>query len=73
MNLKKLMAGFYQKAQGDPKKLPWYQEEPINNVNDFLPLVKGTALDVGCGSGEHSMWLAKKGFNVTGIDMFDEA
>lgn len=26
------------------------------------------ALDIGCGTGNHSMWLAKKGLTVTGLD-----
>lgn len=30
-----------------------------------------TILDAGCGSGRHSMRLAKKGFSVTGIDFSD--
>lgn len=33
-----------------------------------LNLVKGTVLDVGCGSGSHSLELQKKGFTVKAID-----
>jgi SAM-dependent methyltransferase len=33
-----------------------------------LQLVKGTVLDVGCGAGNHSLWLQDKGFKVKGID-----
>jgi SAM-dependent methyltransferase len=29
---------------------------------------KGSIIDVGCGAGRHSKYLASKGFNVTGID-----
>lgn len=29
-------------------------------------------LDVGCGTGTHSLFLAKKGFNVTGIDTSEQ-
>lgn len=41
---------------------------------DFLlslyPLVKGMSiLDVGCGTGRHSLELTRRGFNVTGIDL----
>ncbi len=32
-----------------------------------------TVLDVGCGSGQHLLDLAKKGFNVSGIDNSGEA
>ncbi|MFC0605959.1 class I SAM-dependent methyltransferase [Winogradskyella pulchriflava] len=33
-----------------------------------LQLSKGTILDVGCGTGNHTLWLQDKGFNVKGID-----
>ncbi|MBV7270420.1 class I SAM-dependent methyltransferase [Winogradskyella luteola] len=35
---------------------------------EALRLCKGTILDVGCGSGSHSLWLQNKGFNVKAID-----
>lgn len=34
-----------------------------------LKLSKGTILDVGCGSGNHSLYLQKKGLDVKGIDV----
>ena len=33
-----------------------------------LQLAKGKILDVGCGSGSHSLWLQEKGFDVKAID-----
>lgn len=33
-----------------------------------LQLSKGKILDVGCGAGNHALWLQEKGFNVKGID-----
>jgi SAM-dependent methyltransferase len=33
----------------------------------------GRALDIGCGAGVFSVWLAQQGLDVTGIDLFDEA
>lgn len=33
-----------------------------------LQLTKGNILDVGCGSGSHSLWLQSKGLQVTAID-----
>ena len=34
---------------------------------------RGSVLDVGCGSGNHSLYLLNKGFNVTAIDESDGA
>ncbi len=33
-----------------------------------LALSKGNVLDVGCGAGNHSLWLQDKGLKVKGID-----
>ncbi len=46
----------------------------IDNLIDFLKPIDGaTMLDVACGKGRHSMQLASKGFNVTGIDLSAES
>ncbi|WP_100611254.1 class I SAM-dependent methyltransferase [Confluentibacter lentus] len=34
-----------------------------------LQLAKGSILDVGCGAGNHSLYLQKKGFDVKAIDI----
>lgn len=46
--------------------------------NPFLPqdiagLPVGTALDVGCGEGSDSVWLARQGWKVTAVDISDVA
>ena len=38
-----------------------------------LQLAKGKILDVGCGSGTHSLYLQDKGFEVTSIDISENA
>ncbi len=38
-----------------------------------LQLAKGTVLDVGCGSGSHSLYLQEKGFEVKAIDISEGA
>lgn len=38
-----------------------------------LKMTKGNVLDVGCGSGSHSLYLQEKGFNVKAIDLSEGA
>lgn len=34
-----------------------------------LKYVRGKVLDIGCGAGRHSLWLQRKGFEVTAVDI----
>lgn len=36
-------------------------------------LAKGKVLDIGCGAGSHSLYLQEKGFEVTSIDISENA
>ncbi|WP_432523205.1 class I SAM-dependent methyltransferase [Kineococcus sp. SYSU DK006] len=38
-------------------------------VHHASALPPGTALDVGCGEGADSLWLAARGWHVTGVDI----
>jgi SAM-dependent methyltransferase len=38
-----------------------------------LELCRGKILDVGCGAGSHSLYLQQKGFEVTSIDISENA
>jgi len=38
-----------------------------------LQLSKGKILDIGCGAGSHSLFLQQKGFEVTSIDISENA
>ncbi len=55
-------------ARYTEKELVWSAEP-----NRFLPplidpLPAGTALDLGCGEGRNAIWLAREGWDVTGVD-----
>lgn len=46
----------------------------IDKLIDYLkPTAHATMLDVACGKGRHSIQLAGKGYDVTGIDLSDES
>src|SRR5207248_8252043 len=36
-------------------------------------LPKGAALDLGCGTGDYAIYLARKGWTVTGVDLVAHA
>jgi SAM-dependent methyltransferase len=56
--------------------LPWDTDEPDPNLVETvqrLGLGPGRALDVGCGTGTHAVWLASLGFDVVGVDVSERA
>ena len=61
-------SSFYHKlyANRDEKEAADFIDELINELQ---PPPKCRILDLGCGNGRHSKWLATKGFDVTGIDL----
>jgi SAM-dependent methyltransferase len=56
--------------------LPWNINRPdfnlISTVRDY-GIGPCKALDIGCGTGDNALWLARQGFAVTGIDSAEKA
>jgi SAM-dependent methyltransferase len=55
---------------------PWDTSTPEPTLVDFVRstgVTSGRALDVGCGTGTHALWLASQGFEVIGVDISPRA
>lgn len=56
--------------------LPWELGKPrkiLVNLIEKGIIKKGKALDICCGAGSNTVYLAQKGFDVTGIDISSKA
>jgi 2-polyprenyl-3-methyl-5-hydroxy-6-metoxy-1,4-benzoquinol methylase len=54
--------------------IPWHSDKPPGFlVRSIRSVPRGAALDVCCGAGTSSVYLAGQGFRVTGIDVSPEA
>jgi SAM-dependent methyltransferase len=55
--------------------MPWDTGEPDEHLVRFIrgggaPVITaGPALEIGCGTGTNSVWLAENGFSVLGLDV----
>ena len=59
-----------------PKELPWETlkpSPPLVRLVESGKIPPGRALDIGCGLGIQSIYLAQEGFKVTGIDISETA
>ena len=63
-------------SEEDVLPLPYlfrrYSEMPMLEQK-ALQLCKGSVLDVGCGAGNHGLWLQERGLKVKGIDISEGA
>jgi SAM-dependent methyltransferase len=56
--------------------LPWDTGEPDGHLVELIKsgtISPGRILEVGCGTGTNSLWLASQGFSVLGVDIAREA
>lgn len=47
----------------------WSGDPNVHLVAELADLPPGTALDAGCGEGADALWLARRGWRVTGVDV----
>ena len=54
--------------------VPWDQADPPPEVLEFVPtLPVGRALDLGCGLGRATIFLARRGWQADGVDFIAQA
>ncbi len=65
----------YDWAGSDRSKLPWAHDEPTLFLRDIVAQrgKPGKALDIGCGAGTDSLYLAGEGWDVTSLDFMPAA
>ena len=64
------------KARYKSGDTPWDVGEPDFNLIEITRrhvIERGKALDVGCGTGDNSIWLARNQFQTAGVDVSDIA
>ncbi|HJP38603.1 MAG TPA: class I SAM-dependent methyltransferase [Gammaproteobacteria bacterium] len=71
---KKIFRRLYNSAK-KPEDLPWHEADPpallIQTLNQRS--TPGRALDIGCGAGTYSIYMAERGYQVTAIDFMPQA
>jgi len=59
-----------------PEEVPWNMEtppEPLVELVDSGKVQPCKAIDLGCGAGNYAVYLAERGFEVTGVDFSQTA
>jgi SAM-dependent methyltransferase len=70
----KQMQFLYRRAAG-PDDFPWHEDKPPRLLEEAIAsrTTRRRALDLGCGSGFYTVYLARQGFEVTGVDFIPDA
>jgi SAM-dependent methyltransferase len=59
-----------------PADIPWNMEDPPRQLVDLVEsrqVAPCRTIDVGCGAGNYAIYLAIRGFDVTGVDISPSA
>jgi SAM-dependent methyltransferase len=70
MNLADQMNRIYRDLP--PEEIPWNVEHPPDLLVELIEsgrIPPCRAVDLGCGAGYYAVWLAARGFQVTGLDL----
>jgi SAM-dependent methyltransferase len=70
MNIKEQMDSIYQNLSIE--EIPWNLESPPELLLEIVEsgrILPCSAVDLGCGVGNYAVWLATKGFQMTGVDI----
>jgi SAM-dependent methyltransferase len=69
-----VFARLYRRAP-TVESLPWHREQPPPLLERAVVgrTACGRALDLGCGEGVYSVWLAQQGYSVIGVDFVPAA
>jgi SAM-dependent methyltransferase len=70
MNLRDQMDRIYRDLPAE--QIPWNLLHPPKFLVDLVRTGKirpCDAVDIGCGAGNHTVWLATRGFRMTGLDI----
>ena len=78
MNLRRPTANDFEQIYSAaliPQRLPWYHTEPPKMLERVVKARSkpGRALDLGCGDGMSSVYLARAGYHVTSVDFAEGA
>ena len=63
------MGGDFWDATYSERPTIWSGQPNAQLVAEIEGLSPGSALDVGCGEGADAVWLAQRGWDVTGVDI----
>jgi SAM-dependent methyltransferase len=74
MNLAEQMDRIYRDLASE--EIPWNVQHPPDLLVELVEsrrVLPCRAVDLGCGAGNHAVWLAARGFQVTGLDLSSAA